>query len=153
MVSSDDFADRVCSRIWAAVERLARSRQPIGFDEVVREMHPNDVLEPDGSAFVKVLGPDGRYVDLSLPESVRETIDSASGTAQEAVWCALRVRAQSLRNSLLNLTILCEQALIGGRSKEAKDLFAEARKLADSYREADLKASRELRRLQGKAGI
>jgi len=136
-VTPQDFADRVCSSIWQVIERLAQSRRPIGFDEVVRELDPKDVLGPDGCD-------DG----LSVAECIRQTIADASGTADEVRWCALRIRARSFRNSLLNILGSCERALIAGRSKDVRDLFSEACELAAAYRQADLRASRELGRLQ-----
>lgn len=136
VVTAKDFGDHVCSKIWAAVETLARSRNTIGFDEVVRALSPEDVLGPDGCSDAK-----------SVADCVREIL-GASGTSQEAMWCALRIRTQSLRNALLNQLMPTERALIAHQSKEVKDLLRESCKLATEYRRAHLRDSRELRRLQ-----
>jgi replicative DNA helicase len=137
IVRSQDFSDLVCSQIWRVVERLKEARRPIGLDEIVRELNPAEIL-----------GPDGCSEDMSVADCVRSVLEDASGTFEEARWCALRIRARSLAQSLIDVLRRCSEAALGGRSREAQDLANEACALASEFRRVDVQASRELRRLR-----
>ncbi len=139
LVSSQDFTDHVCARIWQVFQHLTQSRRPIGFDEIVRELDPKDIL-----------GPEGCHDAESVADCVRQTIES-SGTVEEARWCALRIRAATHRRSLLDLISRCEQAVIAGQPQDAIRLFEEGSRLAETYMQAKLLAAAELRRLRREA--
>jgi replicative DNA helicase len=137
VVNSEDFTDLVCSRIWRVVERLTKSGRPIGFDEVVHELDPEEVLGPNGC-------PPGE----SVADCVRHTMEFAGGMAGEARLSAWRIRSRSLARSLFALLVRCGQALVANPSQEVRDLARDVSRLAIEYRKADVQVSRELGRIQ-----
>lgn len=136
MVHPDQFTDPVCARIWHVVQKLSRSGRPVGFDEIVKELKPADIL-----------GADGCSGETTVADCVGQTISDGSGTPDEAKWCALRIRADAHRRALLDVLDRCKQAVVGGRSKDAKSLLGKASSLGEAYHEAQLDATRELNRL------
>ncbi len=49
MVQPDEFTDSVCAKIWEAVQTLSRSGRRVGFDEILDELEPDEILGPDGA--------------------------------------------------------------------------------------------------------
>ena len=137
VVSPEDFTDHVCAHILRVVQSLNRAVLPIGFDEIVSHLKPDDVL-----------GPGGCQSETTVADCVRETLSSGSGTAVEAAWCAMRIRAESHRQALQAVLDQCLKAVLGGQSAEVRALLEEAMRLADMYHDADAGADRELNRLQ-----
>ena len=136
LVESGQFTDPVCRRIWKVVRKLGESGRPRGLDEVVKELDPADLL-----------GPNGCLDAATVEDCVRQTISYGSGTAEEAKWCALRIRADTHRRALLDVIEKCRLAVIGPSTKEIKALMAAASTIADALRAEDLAAARELKRL------
>jgi replicative DNA helicase len=137
IVRPDQFTDHVSGKIWQVVQRLISSGRPVDFDEVVKELKPDDVL-----------GPDEREREETVADSVRETISWGDGTPNEARWCALRIVAEAQRQALLDVLETCTQVVVGHQSKEAKAQLMEALRLADAYHAAHIEAMIELERLQ-----
>jgi replicative DNA helicase len=123
MVHPDQFTDNVCARIWHVVQKLSRSGRPVGFDQVVNELNPADILGPNGCSGA-----------TTVADCVRQTVSEGDGTADEAKWCALRIRAEAHRQALRDVIDCCKQALVGGQSKEAKSLLEKASRLVEAYR-------------------
>ena len=137
MVRPDQFTDQVSGKIWQVVQGLIRSGRHVDFDEVVKELKPDDVL-----------GPGGCEREETVADCVRETISEGDGTPDEAKWCALRIVAEAQRQALLDVLETCTQVVVGHQSKEAKPQLAEALRIAEEYHAAHVEAMNELERLQ-----
>jgi len=136
VVQPEEFGDRVCSKVWAAVQRLIRSGSRVDLDAIIREVKPEDVLGPDGCH------------EPTVADCIRETVNAGSGTAIEVLWCALRIRAQARRNALLDVLERFTRAVVGAQIDEAKTLLETASRLLADYDRAHVEAMQELKRLQ-----
>lgn len=134
MLRPDEFTDPVCAAIWRVMQELISSGQSITVDRVVQELKPEDIAS----------GCPG----MTVADCVQQTLSDGSGDADEAKWCALRIRTETHRRALRDAIHRCEQAVIGHQVRDIKALLEVGLQLAESYRSSELKAGRELKRLR-----